>query len=552
MKKNTLKKLIRKTKDSPLWKQLVLAHEENIAIIDTKEQVLFGNPSPIDTKTYSIIVNHQILGYVKGNTEAQTIALFLADQGQKEDDKKQIANEVLSLYREINVIYNFSDKLAETIQPVDIADLVLVEAANLINAPQGTVVLIAEQTGQAEILAQIGDIFLTTEILESPNSFWQSIIQNQQSEIQNYLPPSTGLQTMLHAPLKVKHRLMGVIILGHPETIEYTAADLKLLTTLALQASSAIESASLYEKRIRETEERAKAMQEIHEVTTRFVPFEFIKSLGKTKLTDLRLGDQVEREVTVLFLDIRDFTSMAEQMTPAQNFNFVNAFNRRLGPLIREHHGFINQYLGDGIMAIFPNNAVDALSAAVAIQKILMDYNIKRQFKNRRPIKVGIGMHTGSLIMGITGDEQRMDAATISDTVNTASRIENLSKHYGVSVLLSEASLQQIGVAKNRFQFRYLGKVQVKGKQQPINIYECFSGESTADCQQKIALRSPFEEGMVHYFEKSFLQAAVAFQNALNIYPKDMPAQLFLKKANRYKKEGVVSEWTGVEKMEQK
>lgn len=551
MKKNTLKKLIRKTKDSPLWKELVLTHEEDVAIIDAKEQVLFGIPSPISTKTYSIIVNNQTLGYVKGNAAAQTIALYLTDQAQKEADKKQIANEVLSLYREINVIYNFSEKLAETIQPTVIAQLVLAEAANLINATQGAVVLIEEQTGRTEIVAQIGDGFLTTKALQNPNNFWQGIIHHQQSEIHHQLPQSTGLQTMLHAPLKVKHRLMGAIILGHPEAIEYTAADLKLLTTLALQASSAIESATLYEKRIRETEERAKAMQEIHEVTTRFVPFEFIKSLGKTKLTDLRLGDQVEREVTVLFLDIRDFTSMAEQMTPAQNFNFVNAFNRRLGPLIREHHGFINQYLGDGIMAIFPNNAVDALSAAVAIQKILIDYNIKRQAKNRRAIKVGIGMHTGSLIMGITGDEQRMDAATISDTVNTASRIENLSKHYGVSILLSEASLQQIE-EKEAFQFRYLGKVQVKGKQQPIHIYECFSGESADNCQQKITLRAPFETGMRYYFEQSFMQAAVAFQTALNIYPQDMPAQLFLKKANRYVEEGVVSNWTGVEKMERK
>ena len=126
---------------------------------------------------------------------------------------------------------------------------------------------------------------------------------------------------------------MGAIILASNELVQYTAADLKLLTTLALQSSSAIESALLYEKNIREAKEREEAMRLIYEVTGKFVPYEFIGSLGHNVITDIKLGDQVEKIVTVLFSDIRDYTTLSEQMTPEENFRFVCSFNERMGPI---------------------------------------------------------------------------------------------------------------------------------------------------------------------------------------------------------------------------
>ncbi len=199
---------------------------------------------------------------------------------------------------------------------------------------------------------------------------------------------------------------MGAIILSSNELVQYTAADLKLLTTLALQSSAAIESALLYEKNLREAKEREEAMRLVYEATGKFVPYEFIGSLGHNVITDVKLGDQVEKIVTVLFSDIRDYTSLSEQMSPEENFRFVCSFNERMGPAIRRHNGFINQYLGDAIMAIFPRNAKDALSAAIEMQKEVQDLNRLRVSNDQTPIQIGVGMHTGPLIMGITGDER--------------------------------------------------------------------------------------------------------------------------------------------------
>lgn len=344
---------------------------------------------------------------------------------------------------------------------------------------------------------------------------------------------------------------MGAIILASNEPDPYTAADLKLLTTLALQSSAAIESALLYEKNIKEAQEKEEAMRRIYDITNKFVPFEFIKSLGHDVITDVRLGDQVEKIVTVLFSDIREYTTLSEKMTPEENFSFVCSFNERIGPIIRKYNGFVNQYLGDAIMAIFPGNAKDALSAAINMQQEVQAFNSIRQLRNEPAIQIGIGMHTGPLIMGITGDKSRMDACTISDTVNTASRLESLTKHYKAGILLSNASLQQIH-NREPFLFRNLGLVQLKGKYESLNVHECFSGNPQTELLKKSETLSDFNEGVTFYLNKAFGQANKAFQKVLDVNPDDRTAKFFFSNTKQIIESGVADSKTGVVEMHEK
>lgn len=304
--------------------------------------------------------------------------------------------------------------------------------------------------------------------------------------------------------------------------------------------------------------EKASALQKnladqkrINKAISRFVPNEFLSALGKSSITEVALGDSIEKEVTVFFSDIRNFTSLSEQMTPKENFQFVNAFNNRMGPIIQRNNGFINQYLGDGIMAIFPDSPADTLRAAIEMQQALHNYNQQRIQQGKNSIKVGMGMHTGSLIMGITGDNHRLDATTISDSVNSASRIENLTKHYRSSILLSEVSLKKLDHPEE-FHFRYLGQVQVKGKQKLLKIHECFDGDSANIFELKLATLAEFNAGIQNYFKQSFSQAVFDFEKVLQRNPEDKTATLFLHKAKQLKKMGVVENWTGVEMMEKK
>ncbi len=292
-------------------------------------------------------------------------------------------------------------------------------------------------------------------------------------------------------------------------------------------------------------------LHRIFDVAGRFVPNEFLHSLNRQRITEVELGDHTEQEVTVLFSDIRDFSGLSETMTPEENFKFVNALHGRMGPVIQQHQGFVNQYLGDAIMAIFSQKPDDALQAAIDMQKALRDYNSERKADQHESIRMGVGLHTGPLIMGIIGDQKRMDATTIADSVNTASRIESLTKHYGASILLSEDSMSNIG-QENTFHFRQLGKVQVKGKKEPVGIYECYDGDVLEMLELKTKTQGSFEAGLEHFFARDFPEATIAFKQVLQESLDDQVAQHFYNRSTKFAHEGVPDDWSGVEEMESK
>jgi len=390
---------------------LVKELNASIFVEDAAQKLVFGNAGVAVAKEEPLRLDDETIGFVKGDEKTGTIASIINLFIQKEAEKKKLGNEVLMLYQEVNLIFNFSDKLAQTIGQNNIADITLDEAARLIKSEHGLFIMWSEETQSMEVLSYRGEPVFNEEKIKSSVELLQAISRSGQSEIMGDL---TGLkdagvivpdvQSLIYASLKVKHRVLGAIILARKDANQYAAADLKFLITLALQSSSAIESALLYEKNIREAKEREDAMRQVYEVTNKFVPHEFIRSLGRHLITDIQLGDKVEKIVTVLFSDIRDYTTLAEQMTPEETFGFVCSFNERIGPIIRKHNGFINQYLGDAIMAIFPGNAADALGAAIGMQKAVQELNATRAVIHKPPIRIGVGMHTGPLIMGITGD----------------------------------------------------------------------------------------------------------------------------------------------------
>jgi adenylate cyclase len=559
MSRVTLKSLLSKKKEAfSLVNAFIEQMNAHITIEDEKQIFLCGNPVLLSQYNNPVKLNDEILGWVKGDEKAIYIAELLGLLAQKEFERKNLGNEVLILYQEVNMVFNFSDKLAKALDPVAIAQIAVDEAMRLIHSVSGVVVLWDDENKQLQIPAASGKILFNKEKIISHSDLLLKIGLSGQSEIMSDLTPLTEaeiidpeLQSIVYAALKVKHRIMGAIILAGDKQMQYSASDLKFLTTLALQSSSAIESALLYEKNLREAREREEAMRRVYEITEKFVPYEFIGSLGHKVITDVKLGDQVEKVVTVLFTDIRDYTSLAEQMTPEENFQFVSSYNERMGPIIRTHKGFINQYLGDSIMALFPDGADNTLYAAIEMHQNIREFNAMRKLKNLPAIKTGIGMHTGPLIMGITGDIDRLDATTISDAVNTASRIESLTKYYKATILLSETTLQKIQHPEN-FHLRYLGKVQVKGKQSSIGIHECFSSNNEEEIDKKEKTLSIFNEGMNFYLNRSFEKAVKAFEAVADINPQDFTSRFFLDNSIRFLKKGVPENWSGVVEMAEK
>ncbi|MEZ4829185.1 MAG: tetratricopeptide repeat protein [Bacteroidia bacterium] len=292
-------------------------------------------------------------------------------------------------------------------------------------------------------------------------------------------------------------------------------------------------------------------LHQISQATSRFVPVEFIKTLGRNTIAEIQLGDNIAREVTVFFSDIRGYTTLAEKMTPEENFRFVNSYARRMGPVIHAHNGFINQYLGDGIMALFQQSPADAVRASVQMQAEIRNYNKSRLEVGRDPIHVGMGMHVGPLVMGIIGDSQRTDAAIIADTVNTAARLEGLTKYYKANIMMSDGVYVTL-LPEEKEHCRFLGKVQLKGKKEPVGIYESLDGDDEQIRDQKLDSINTFSAGVKAYLEGDFVLAEDVFSQAVAQVPDDKTAAYFLLQTRQFLETGAPAGWNGVVEMDAK
>ena len=206
---------------------------------------------------------------------------------------------------------------------------------------------------------------------------------------------------------------------------------------------------------------------------SKFVPIQFLELLDKKSAIDIAAGDCKLKEMTVLFCDIRSFTSLSETMTPEENFHFINSYLRRMNPIIQTNKGFIDKFIGDAIMAIFPLPD-NALQASIGMMDELKRYNVDRAKSGYKKIKIGIGINTGPLMMGTVGNEERMSTTVIGDTVNLASRLESLTKEYYASILVSEYSVLKLSKS-TEFLLREIDSVIVRGKTNSIKIYECYN-----------------------------------------------------------------------------
>jgi PAS domain S-box-containing protein len=283
-------------------------------------------------------------------------------------------------------------------------------------------------------------------------------------------------------------------------------------------------------ERKRSEAERTKFTSELFQLNqalSRFVPRQFLQLLNKESIVDVQLGDQVQQEMSVLFADIRNFTTLSESLTPQENFRFINNFLSRMEPAIIESQGFIDKYIGDGIMALFSGGADDAVKAGISMLQRLSNYNQQRERNGDAPIQIGIGINTGSLMLGTVGGSSRMDSTVISDTVNLASRLEELTKNYGVSLLISHHTFLQLQNA-NHYAFRIIARVKVKGKSAPVSIYEIFDADLPSLKEGKLATKGQFEQALLFYNQNAITEAAQLFKDCLRLNPMDKVAQIYL------------------------
>ncbi|MEN8171210.1 MAG: adenylate/guanylate cyclase domain-containing protein [Pseudomonadota bacterium] len=289
---------------------------------------------------------------------------------------------------------------------------------------------------------------------------------------------------------------------------------------------------------------------DLTEAYSRFVPKEILSTLNKQSILELGLGDNVRKEMTVLFSDIRSFTTISESMTPEEIFNFINSYLQNVGPIVRRHGGYIDKYIGDAVMALFPGGPDDALATAIDMQKQARQFNKQQQGTGQETVelRIGVGIHTGELMLGTIGEPQRMEGTVISDAVNLASRIEGLTKLYNAPILISFATYDKLQHPDN-FDIRRLDRVRVKGKQQWVEIIEVLDGLNDSDRQQRLELRGNFNKAVEAFQQEKFTEALALFQDLKQRNEEDMAVEVYIERCEQFIELGIPSDWDGAVKL---
>ncbi|MEM7349039.1 MAG: adenylate/guanylate cyclase domain-containing protein, partial [Chloroflexota bacterium] len=371
----------------------------------------------------------------------------------------------------------------------------------------------------------------------------QNSTYNTDRYIQTHSPKS-----ILCFPLLNQGRLAGMAYLENNLTPgAFTPDRVEVLNILSSQMIISVENAQLYTN----LERSLDLQMELSQAYSRFVPHEYLDFLQKAQITDVNLGDHVFKEMAVLFSDIRAFTTISETMTSQENFNFVNAYLKRVSPKIRDNQGFIVKYLGDGMMAVFPDGVNGAVKAGIEMLKAVYQYNLDRIADGWQPIRIGLGVHIGPMMVGMVGEASRMQGDAFSDHVNLAARLEGLTKFYGVSFLVTSDVVNHLSNPA-QYHIRFLDRVIVKGRQEPITIYEVFDYEPPETIALKVKTQATFSDALHYYKKGDVIQAKAQFEVIATLNPNDSVAMLYLKRIEQLRKQGLPDDWTGVWSLSEK
>jgi adenylate cyclase len=262
----------------------------------------------------------------------------------------------------------------------------------------------------------------------------------------------------------------------------------------------------------------------------------------------LMVGER--KEVTILFSDIRGYTTLTENLGAAEVVSLLNQYFETMVEAVFNHEGTLDKFIGDALMAVFgaplpltENHAWKSVQAALEMRKRLEEFNQRRIIEKQPSINIGIGLSSGEVVSGNIGSHKRMDYTVIGDGVNLSSRLEGITKEYGCDIILSEFTYN---LCSDRIWARQLDKIRVKGKHQAVNIYELISDRATppdANIQEFI---SHYHAGRVAYTSRNFQTAITCFQAAKKIRPQDYAVNIHIERARKYLLKPPSSSWDGV------
>ncbi|MBF0350455.1 MAG: PilZ domain-containing protein [SAR324 cluster bacterium] len=371
-------------------------------------------------------------------------------------------------------------------------------------------------------------------VLSLPEVDWHLTFLMQDREFE--IPAINLRNTLIFITFPVVFVLISVLL-------RFTLSKVRLFQMLERsrsQLQEAYEQLKVTKIQLAETEKIAEMTQTFQ----RFVPQQFLQKIGSSLDNALEVKS-VEEKMTLIFSDIRSYTSISEKMNVEENFRFLNEYLSVMEPVITENRGFIDKFIGDGILALFDgtSSAEYALQAAIKMQRELNSFNQRVPFAQN--IRVGIGINTGVVKVGLVGTRNRMDSTVIGDPVNLAARLESLTKTYKADILISESTYQEIN--QEAYLIREVDRVKVHGRETPVTIYEVFDSNSPEIVEKKIKTLADLHTGIILYRERNFQEAKEIFQKCQSIYVEDYLTSEYIQRCNYFiKYPPHTNTWDGV------
>ena len=399
--------------------------------------------------------------------------------GSKDDLVAQIKRLEREKYL-LTVLYDAGKSLSAKLSIDDIAEQVAQLAFRIEGVERGFMMLFDErgevqrqtevryrhQPKAAQNAAQ-PQISLSRSVLELIKTEKQPILIADASADERFTGSESmkisGLQSAMCAPLLGKERLLGIFYVDNLEqTAAFTQEELNVFALVAAQAAAAIDSAITHELLARQAVQRS--------ALERFLSPDVVEMIAADP-GNVRLGG-ANQVVTVLFTDVRGFTTISEKLPPEKVVEILNEYFTRVTDVIFDNGGMLDKYLGDGAMAVFGapiskgNDAANAVRAGIEIQRLVLQLNLDSAARKWPELRVGIGVNTGIVTAGNIGSPRRLDYTVVGDTVNVAARL--MANAAGWQVLISDSTAQALGP---EFQIEPLAPLSVKGKSQPISVF---------------------------------------------------------------------------------
>lgn len=453
----------------------------------------------------------------------------------------ELANFFAMLKNTVDTLTRVSNAMATEKNSEALLLLLIKETRQVTAAPASILYVLENSASEGENLRAVRKLVCTAAGIET------HVLDSSYAELQQTLSQAE-MRKALQVVLADRHNSPVALLQLTPwmdrasgEILPFSRAHQEIVHALASQASVAMENARNYA-----------TIQRQNQAFARFVPAEFLTHLDKRAIEEVQLGDASAEFMAVLFSDIREFTNYAEMLEPRAIFDFLNDYLHFIGPVISANGGFIDKYIGDAVMALFPGNqtsvADDALRAAIQMHERLSEFNTRRAQKNYPPIHIGIGVHAGPLVLGTIGFASRLETTVIGDTVNLASRVESLTKHYGIALGITCDIYDKLQ-DRGSLLAREVDTVQVKGRNEASTIYEVFDADPEPLRTRKQEISDDYHHALNLYKQRAWQEAGKILGELAQALPQDRLIEIYLQRCRTLLEQPPPPDWQGVTRL---